>query len=359
MPSRDSLRMKRLALVVTAMALGAMLAPIVTEARAQERIPGSTIRDRIRDRMEQRRGYRIAPLGSASRVPGGGPGHESILVKGQARTFVRYTPNSVLVGAKRAPVVFALHGAKGTADKLQGYLGLNTVADREGFIVVYPQGENNRWNDGRDAAVKGGNETSSADDVGFLNSLADSLVAQGVADPARLYIMGLSNGGFMSLTLACDDESRFAGYGAVIASMSQPVKAGCAPKRPLPVVMINGTDDQLIRYDGGDGKFGITGNAPPPEVAKHFAALAGCTGAADAALPDVDPKDGTTVTKRTWAGCKAGSGVEFYIVKGGGHQAPAMGKTAGSIVLDMFLGTRSHDIDTAETIWGFVKRFSR
>ena len=222
-----------------------------------------------------------------------------------------------------------------------------------------PQGENNRWNDGRNAAVKGGNDTSNADDVGFLNSLADSLVAQGAADPARLYIVGLSNGGFMSLTLACDDESRFAGYGGVIASMSQPVKANCAPKRPVPVVMINGSDDQLVRFDGGNGKFGITGNAPPGDVAKHFAALGGCTGATDAALPDVDPKDATTVTKTTWAGCKAGSGVEFYTVLGGGHQAPAMGTTAGSVVLDMFLGTRSHDIDTAETVWGFLKRFSR
>jgi polyhydroxybutyrate depolymerase len=352
------LSMKRLAVALAGLAFGALLAPIVTDVLAQDRVPGGAIRDRIRDRMELRRGDQVAPLGSASKVPGGGPGYESILIKGQVRTFMRYTPNSVLVAAKRAPVVFALHGAKGTAAKLQGYLGLNQVADREGFIVVYPQGDNNRWNDGREASAKANNETSTADDAGFLNALADSLVAQGVADRDRLYLMGLSNGGFMTLTLACSQESRFAAYGAVIASMSDGIKNTCKPSRAAPVVMINGTDDQLIRFDGGAGKFGIAGNAPPSDVAKHFGTLAGCTGSADTALPDIDSNDGTTVTKTTWTGCKS-AGVEFYTVKGGGHQAPVTGKTAGSVVLDMFLGTRSHDIDAAEAVWSFMRRFQR
>jgi polyhydroxybutyrate depolymerase len=330
-----------------------------TAVSAEERVSGDAIRDRIRQRMEQRRTDRVPPLGTATKAPTGGPGYESVLIAGQVRTFMRYTPNAVLVAGKKVPVVFALHGGKSRADQLQGYLGMNVVADREGFVVVYPQGDKGRWNDGRTVAVNGGAEVSTLDDLGFLNGLADALVAQGIADPERLYIMGLSNGGFMSLALACSKESRFAAYGAVISSIPLAAKDGCKPSLPLRAVMINGSDDKLIRYDGAAGRFGLKGNLAPPEAAAHLAALAGCAGPADTALPDRDPKDGTTVSKRAWASCPGQSRVEFYTVKGGGHQSPSTGKTTGGVAMDALLGTRSHDIDTAETVWDFFKRSSR
>lgn len=324
---------------------------------AQDRVPGDTIRDRIRDRMEQRRLERVPQLGGAAKVPGAAPGYESIVIAGKPRTFMRYTPNRVL--GKKAPVVFALHGAKGTADKLQGYLGLNEVADREGFVVVYPQGEKNRWNDGRAADKTGGGEASSANDFEFLNGLADALIVQGVADPNRIYMLGVSNGGFMAFNAACNDSSRFAAYASVIASMPVDAIAKCKPSRAVPLMMINGTADELIRFDGATGKFGINGNAPPMEVAKHFAGLSGCKSVSAIALPDADPKDGTRVSLSSWSGCMPGSAVEFYVVDGGGHQAPARGKVTGGFVLEMFLGTRSHDIDTAEAAWVFFKGVGR
>lgn len=348
--------MKRRALILAALiCAGAVAAPLA----AEERIPGSVIRDRIRDRMEQKRIERTPPLSSARLAPGAGPGRESILVKGHVRTFMRYTPNAVLVGGKRAAVVFALHGGKGTAERLQSYLALNAVADREGFIVVYPQGENGRWNDGRTAENGGGSGLSTADDPSFLNGLADALVAQGVADPKRLYIMGISNGGFMSLALACSGESRFAAFGGVIASLPRTASEGCRPQLPLRAVMINGTQDKLIRFDGSTGRFGIRGNLPPQEAAARLAELAGCAGSADAQLPDVDPADGTRVSKRVWSGCQPGSAVAFYMVTGGGHQPPATAKTASSRLLNAILGASSRDIDTAETVWDFFKRSAK
>ncbi|MEQ1697718.1 MAG: PHB depolymerase family esterase [Hyphomicrobiaceae bacterium] len=342
--------MKRLVAGITGLG---MLAAFAASCCAQDRVPGDVIRDRIRDRMEQRRLERVPILGGAAKVPGAAPGYESIVIAGKTRTFMRYTPNRVL--GKKAPVVFALHGAKGTADRLAGYLGLNDVADREGFVVVYPQGEKNRWNDGRAADKTGGGEASDANDFEFLNRLADALVVQGVADRNRIYMLGVSNGGFMAFNAACNVASRFAAYASVIASMPVEAIAKCKPGRAVPVMMINATADELIKIDGGPGKFGISGNAPPMDVAKHFAELAGCKSVSAMALPDADPKDGTRVSLSSWGGCVPGSGIEFYAVDGGGHQAPARGKVTGGFVLDMFLGTRSHDIDTAEAAWAFFR----
>ncbi len=345
--------------VVAAIAGLTLLAVFVQPGSTQDRVPGEVIGDRIKQRMEKRRLERVPRLNGAANAAGAGVGYESIYIKGQLRSFMRYTPNRVLVAGKKAPVVFVLHGAMGTADQVQAYLGVNAVADREGFVAVYPQGENNRWNDGRPADLKAGKQSSNADDVSFLNGLADALAAEGVADPAKTYVVGVSNGGFLALALACSEEARFAGFGAVIASMPKAALAACKPSRAAPVVMINGTEDQLVRFDGGPGKFGISGNAPPADVAKHFAALAGCAGADDIALPDADVRDGTTVTQRRWTGCKPGGGVEFYTVKGGGHQAPATGKVSGGSVLEVLLGNRSHDFDTGDTMWRFFKQFAR
>ena len=206
--------MKRLAAAMFALALAGAWAGA---GWAQDRMSGDAIRDRIRDRMEQRRLERAPMLGGGQSEPGVGLGFESIVIGGKTRAFLRYTPNRLL--GKRAPVVFALHGAKGTADRVSGYLGLNAVADREGFVVVYPQGDKSRWNDGRTADKAGGAEVSTANDNEFLNGLADALIVQGVADRERLYLLGISNGGFMGLTLACDSASRFVAYAAVMASL--------------------------------------------------------------------------------------------------------------------------------------------
>lgn len=348
--------LKRAALAGFGLVIGAALAP-PSPSQSQDRVPGDAIRERIQERMERKRLERVPRLGSVMPAPGGGPGQETIVIGGRVRTFLRYTPNKVLVGGKRAPVVFALHGAKGSADRLPAYLGLNAVADREGFLVVYPQGIDNRWNDGRTPDETAVGDANDADDTGFLNGLADALVAQGVADPKRLFVSGISSGGFMALKLGCTEGSRFAGYGAIAASMPVSAKDACKLSSPVPVVMINGTADEIIPFGGTSNRPEPQNIAPPLDVAARFADLNGCSSASEMPVSNADGKNPVNVTLRSWSGCKTGASVEFYAVKGGGHQAPAINEKASSIVLDMLVGARSHDLDTAETIWAFFKRF--
>ncbi len=334
--------------------LAAMALMVAGSAFAQERVSADQIRDRIRDRIEQRRLDRAPKIQSALKTPGGGAGYESLLLKGVVRTFVRYTPNAVLLSGKRAPVVFALHGAKGSADKLQAYLGLNAVADKEGFIVVYPQGINQGWNDGRESTITGDKYSTNVDDSGFLEGLADALVVQGVADGRRLFLVGLDDGGALALRLACDGNGRFAAYGSVAASVGLPIKDTCLASRAVPLVMIHGSDDAVLPLAGN------TERAAPLDVAQVFVKKAACGEPITTMLPKKDPADtATSVERRTWASCKSGLGVEFYTVKGGGHQAPTTNKTSASIRAEPFVGARSGDFDTGEAMWAFFKRHSR
>jgi len=337
-----------------------VLATVTADVRHREDgVPGYVISQRIRARMELRRQERAPRLTSATRLPGAGPGYESISINGQMRTFVRYTPDSVLLARKRAPVVFLLHGAGGVAAHLAPYVGLNAVADREHFIVVYPQGIEKVWNDGRDPGDKASHKRGSEDDAAFLNLLADGLVADGVADPERIYLAGISNGGFMALNLACNPDSRFAAIASVIASLPEKAKPACTPRRAVPVLMINGTADPLVHYDGSASNTGIKGNLPVPATAQFFAELNQCGTATELSIDPRDTSDETRVSQRVWHGCRDGSGVALYTISGGGHQAPSTAKVTGGIVIDWAMGIRSRQIDTAETVWDFFKAHKR
>jgi polyhydroxybutyrate depolymerase len=337
--------------------------PVAAPVDARE-LGDGTIRERIREKMEQfrsRRQERGAERRNDKSVDAGGAasGSKTITVNGVARSYILHMPEAGAAKSGPLPVVFALHGAKGTASKIQSYLGLDRVADREGLVAVYPQGIDNTWNDGRTDSARASKRTQPGDDVAFLNALVDELVNQGVADSRRIYISGLSNGGFMSLRMACEGGAKFAAYAPVIASTPLGSKDQCSWPKPLAVVMVNGTADPLVRFDGGEGKFGLAGNFAPPALADYFAGVNGCKKKDTAPIADRDTTDNSTVSVTTWGGCVAGGAVSLYTVNGGGHQAPATSGGRDGWLADKFLGPRNHDIDTAEVIWAFFQKFSR
>ena len=187
------------------------LAIVTTSAVAQERrvfardeVWQANFRDRIREKIDERRAniQRVPVEAPAAPSASTASGVHTITVGGVQRSYILTVPASVGKG-HLATAVFALHGAKGSGKKLQDYLGLDTVVERQGFIAVYPDGIENAWNDGRDGANKAVKNANPGDDEAFLKALAADLVARGLADPHRLYITGLSNGGFMSLRMAC------------------------------------------------------------------------------------------------------------------------------------------------------------
>ena len=204
------------------------------------------------------------------------------------------------------------------------------------------------WNDGREGVA------SPADDVGFLRTLVRELVQRGISDPARLYITGISNGGMMALRMLCEASELFAGAGITIANMPARTGETCYIKNPVPVVMVNGSADLLVPYNGGwVGPFGIGGNVWGTEKTAAFLARAnGCATVARTDFPSHKPNASTSITKTAWRDCIAPEKtVTLYRVNGGGHQIYGR---RGAIAA--MLRSWSPDISAAETIMAaFVK----
>jgi len=271
-----------------------------------------------------------------------------INVSGVDRTYRLYVPAAV-----RTPgaVVIALHGNMGTAERLEKSMAWGKVAEREGFAVVYPQGIDNAWNDGRPAYRKLNKRARPGDDVPFLNALADKLIADKIAQPGRIYLMGVSNGGFMAMRMACEASAKFAGFAPVIASAPVEYETGCRWPDAFPILVMGGTADTFIQWQGNSA----LGILPLPKLAGLVAAANGCNAFVTDTLPDFVPDDGSTVTATSWRGCKTGGAVSLYAVMGGGHLPPAKEAERSSFLVRKMLGSQNHDIDAAETIWAFFK----
>jgi len=242
-------------------------------------------------------------------------------------------------GSGPHPTVIVLHGALGSGAGTARTTGFAEAATRHGFAAAFPDGLDRQWNDGRTAKAEG------PDDVGFIRALARQLVTDGVADPKRIYLAGISNGGMMSFMLACKAPELFAGIGTVIANMPEGI-APCAA-RAVPLVMINGTADPMVPYRGGEvGLRGGRGRVWSAErTAEFFARRDGCGARSTVALPHRDEASGTSVTQINWRDCRANAGVSLYRIEGGGHALPGRRALAPRL-----LGPSNFDIESAEVI---------
>ncbi len=243
------------------------------------------------------------------------------------------------------PTVIVLHGAMMTARMAARISGFAEPAARAGFTAVFPQGLMLRWHDGRTGGLDG------PDDVAFLRTLTARLIAERIALPAHIYIAGISNGGMMSFTMACRAGDLFRGLGTVIATMPAGIEP-CDPP-PMPVVMVNGTDDPLVPYEGG--KAGFLGAAGAVWSARRTAELFvrrnGCEVSNAQELPRRGLWEGTSVTEISWRRCNYHKPVTLYQVKGGGHQIA--GRPS---FLPFLLGRSNRDISAAEAIMSAFAR---
>src|SRR6185295_15856333 len=126
----------------------------------------------------------------------------------------------------------------------------NELADRDGFIAVYPAGIERNWNDGRKIqnyrAMR-----ENIDDVGFISSLMDWFQKKYPLDPRRIYVTGISNGAMMSCRLACELSGRIAATAPVAGSIPKDITGRCDPKNPVSMMFINGDEDPLVPFFGG------------------------------------------------------------------------------------------------------------
>ena len=236
---------------------------------------------------------------------------------GRERTAIVHVPPSA-IPRRPMPLVLVLHGGGGNAEGGIRMSQMNGVADRLGFLAVYPNGTGalksslltwNVWNCCGYAMKHG------VDDVGFLRALVAKLESDHGVDPKRIYATGLSNGAMMAYRLGCEMSDVVAAIAPVAGTMNTD---SCTPKKPVSVVMFNGTEDKYIQYLGGDAR-GIFGNAPRrdrpiPDVFAAWSRIDGCS-------PSGKETTGH-VTKETCSGGRGGSDVVLYTIEGQGHGWP-------------------------------------
>jgi polyhydroxybutyrate depolymerase len=266
------------------------------------------------------------------------------------RTAVLHRPASTV--GREAPLVIALHGSGGTGEGFRMHVRLDPVADREKFVAVYPDAIGTLWSYGRPInqpmpTVAG----ATVDDVGFIRLLIYDLIDRKIADPTRIYVIGLSRGGLMAYTLACELADRIAAAAPLIAGMTEHQRADCKPARPMPILVIAGTNDTEMAFQGAPGLQGRLLSVA--DTMEFWRSRHGCVRSHTQRLPHRDPRDTTQLTLLEWSGCRSNAKLRLYRVEGGGHQIPSLAPAARPTSRERF-GPRNRDIETAEEVWAFL-----
>jgi polyhydroxybutyrate depolymerase len=269
-----------------------------------------------------------------------------------ARTFLLTTPPP---HPTPAPLVVDFHGYSEGATTEALATQFSPLAQKDGFLVVFPNGTGTpiAWN----TSIKASNP-----DLHFVTAMLNHVEATECVDEARVYATGLSQGAFMTSTMACVMSSRFAAV-APVSGVQLP--KGCHPSRPVPILAFHGTSDPILHFNGGLGRQvledDVTVNPKPlpklaparlngpgyPATVKAWAAKDGC---------------GTTATNHRLSAqvihraypCPAGVAVEFDIILGGGHTWPG---SAFDNEIRRFVGNTTMELNATTTIWSFFQQF--
>ena len=273
---------------------------------------------------------------------------EQITVDSISRRFVTYIP-STINSADKLPVLISLHGRLGTGKGMMDFADFRSIALREKFIIVCPSGINKSWNDGRDTPA----HKKGINDVKFIDELITYIIKTYNGDPSRVYVTGMSNGGFMASRLACELNNRIAAIAVVGASMNKGINY--QPVSFMPVMYIQGTSDPLVPFEGGTMK-GAGGEIYSHKgILKLWADVDHCGDNPIVTNLPVIANDGTSIIKQEYSNPATGVKVIGYTITNGGHTWPD-----GTQYLPKFLvGTVSRNMNACQVIWDFFKGYAK
>lgn len=246
---------------------------------------------------------------------------------GTDRQYLVHIPENL---PANAPLIFALHGYTGYAKHVDGALGLNELADANGFAVCYPQGA---LDDSRTPHWNARLELSDVDDIGFLSALAVTLQSEYDLDPERTFTSGISNGGFMSYTLVAEAPQIFKGAASIIGTMSGYTWENRNIIQPMPLLQVSGTNDNVVPYDGTMTTDNGWGGAPDIHTVMDFwTDINECSTSDTIEVSDV-------TTAYVYSGGLNQNQVWYYEVAGMGHDVPKGGNrgfSAGELIWEFF-----------------------
>jgi polyhydroxybutyrate depolymerase len=297
---------------------------------------------------------------------------EKLQVGDDLRWFRVYEPRDL---QNPAPVVVLLHGGtqsmrkifEGNSGGTQAWLD---VADQEGILLLVPNGTNREtgdtkgdhqnWNDLRPASSA---DEVELDDVAFVNALLNWAEQSYALDASRIYVTGASNGGMMTYRLLIELPERFATGAAFISSLPDDLSRVSQPDAPTPLMIVNGTEDPLVKWQGGNVGGRGNGKTLPVEdsLAWWLAANRAIPGeAVSTILPDLDPDDKCRLHVTQYPALDGGAPVRFIKMDGGGHALPSMNYgIPDNVIVDLLIGPVCQDAEGAWLAWEFMQEFTR
>ncbi len=277
----------------------------------------------------------VAPLSTRER-------HGQFTFSGQTRSYLVHMPASYS-GKRPVPLVIVLHGAPSDGPGVAHESGFSAVADREGFLAVYPDGgpvspagprarRGGRY--GWDSGGMG-RLVPPREDVKYLRALIQRLRQEYRIDPKRIYAAGMSNGGMMTHRLGAEAGDLLAAIAPVAGTLNVPLPSG----PPLPVIMVHGRRDQMVAYQGRwiAREWRI---AAVPDSVRAWVTHNGCA-----------PKPARTregnVTIERYAGRTPRADVVLYTVEDGKHEWPRRAPHART------------GFDATEAVWQFFRAHAK
>ncbi len=287
----------------------------------------------------------MAYSGQAGAAPNGLTASKTT-IDGEIRNYWTYIPSG-MDQSKPAPLLFVLHGSAGSGEDMMAVTqrGFEQLADKEKFVVIYPDALERRWNE------QGG----TVNDAGFLLTIVDQLAAAHIIDRRQVYVVGISNGGMMAQRMACEYSDRVAGIATIAGSLPEKLASTCKPSNAVSVMIIHGTEDPIVPWNGGAvAGFEEFGKVLSVRATVEFwSKNSRCSGKTVVVQqPDLDRQDGTQVRQEAFLHCSDKKEVLLVEVQGGGHTWPG----GYQYLPERFIGKTSRDIDASRLIWDFFRR---
>ena len=269
---------------------------------------------------------------------------ESFLFDGVQRSHKVFLPANF---SENMPLVLNLHGYTSNSFQQLFYSSMVAVADDNHFVVVFPDGTTDQygitfWN----SEILG----EDVNDLGYLEALIDTMIENYNINPDRVYMCGMSNGGFMSYYSACEMTDKIAAIASVTGTMNNEILDNCNPTRSIPVLEIHGTADATVPYNGANSGGSFQSMIATEEVLDFWVNHNNCTLEFEEEMEDISLTDLSTVTHFKYSGAENDATVEHYRINDGGHTWPGAALPLPGVVTN-------YDIVASEVIWDFFKQY--